>query len=129
MVNIARNQRDILGAVRTYNVGNGHTRRRPQEQRSSSELVDQQGTAADTRQHVEDLQTTIDQRLLRRVGNTDGVKHQSEVVRDNTVPTPLRSNTEDEHNKETPPVRRGRQDTKKALFLGVALNAESLLDL
>lgn len=74
---------------RPSNVGKKHAGRANQEQRTATNAVDQEGAAADRHDPVEDLQHTIDECLMGRRRDSNGVENEGQVIGQDAAAIPL----------------------------------------
>jgi hypothetical protein len=119
---------EALGENGPDDKGHAHSSGGDEEKRATSELVDEKAHG-DGNETVPDVQNTVDLELHVGVGDTDGVEHTGDIVRDETVARPLGEQTSREQDKKPVAIALGLEKLEPASLLSLLLNGDGLLDL
>jgi hypothetical protein len=123
----------IVHAVRSRATGpddenNEHAGGGDKEQWTSADLVDEEAHAGGN-DHVQDLQTSVDDELDVAVRDSDIVEDEVQVVADKTVARPLGEKTKRKQDNESVTVALGLEQLEPAVTLELLLQLDGVLDL
>jgi hypothetical protein len=123
----------VVHAVRSRATGpddenNEHAGGGDKEQWTSADLVDEEAHAGGD-DHVQDLQTSVNNELDVAVRDSDIVENDVQVVADKTVARPLREETERQEDDEPVAVALGLEELEPAVAFELLLQLDSVLNL